>query len=106
MRVQVPLRIAPAIGGLLVETHRVRERDSEQMVVARGEALEHVGEGFLLCPVHLTHRGQVANWKHHGLKRPDRPKRHERAEMLVFEDQPLGVTALQFEVIAKQTAMV
>src|SRR5262245_8338122 len=40
--VEMPLLVGLAIGGPLVEPHRVRERDLEQIVVARGKLLEDI----------------------------------------------------------------
>ena len=48
MRVQVPLLMGLAIGGPLVKTHRVGERNLEEPVVPRGGALQNVRQGVAL----------------------------------------------------------
>ncbi len=84
MRVQVPLIVRLPVRWTLVEAHRVRERNLEQVVIARGERLHDLGQRVPLGVPELLDRPGVPLRQQHGLEWPHGPERHQRREVVVL----------------------
>ena len=67
MSVKVPAFVLEAIGGSLVEAHRIRERDLEAAIIARGEPLQDVGQTVALVAAQLIQACGVAPTGHKSL---------------------------------------
>ena len=84
--VQVPGLAGIVIGRLLVKTHRIREWSFEEIVVARRDLFQSVGELRARLVVLLIDGGDVTLADEEGFKRPHRPERHHNGESAVFID--------------------
>ena len=102
MSVKVPAFVLEAIGGSLVEAHRIRERDLEAAIIARGEPLQDVGQTVALVAAQLIQACGVAPTGHKSLERPHCPEGDEGHKMIVGGDDSLAELSLQSEIIAKQ----
>ena len=65
MRVEVPLRMRRAIRGPLVKAHGVRERRRKNVVVARGQTLQNVGQAAALGFVEFVAPAMAAGLTDH-----------------------------------------
>ena len=101
MRVQVPFRMVPSVGGLLMKAHGVREQGFEEVVVPRGDALEYVGQRVAAGIVVSGEVCHVISAAKQNFEWPNRPERNQNDEMLVFADNSLSHRALEFNVVAK-----
>src|SRR5438105_1386379 len=90
------------VGGTLVETHRVRETDIEQTVVAGRGSFEDVAEGAALLRGQLFERRHMPSCDHHGFERPDGPERDHGQEMVVLFDDPFALVLLESRVLAEE----
>ena len=101
MRMQVPFRMVSSIGRLLMKAHGVRERGFEEVVVARSDALEYVGQRVAAGIVESGEVYHVISATKQNFEWPNRPERNQNDEVLVFADNSLSHHALEFKVVAK-----
>src|SRR5687767_5382207 len=107
MGMKDPLGMRLAIEGSLVEAHRVREGNLEQVIIARGDELQDFSEGCYFGGGQLRKPGQsrtVGNDEN--FERPDRPKGDECGEMVVGSQEALLASLFLADVIDKQRALV
>src|SRR6266403_589936 len=105
VRVQMPFFVGAAVRGLLVESHRVRERRLEQIVVANGDAAQDVAEEIALFPAKLIDRSNMALAQHQRFEWPNRPERHNYSKSIVLADDAQVQLQLQLQVVAQQAGM-
>ena len=103
MGVKMPFGMRVAVGGPLMETHGVRKRSSEKIVVARGESFEDVAECVALRGGEFIDGGDVSSCQDHGLERPNGPIRYQRDEMFIASYGANGGGVFKSKVIAEQT---
>src|SRR6185437_10570753 len=104
MRVKMPLWVRLTVGRRLVEAHRVWKAGGEQIVEARGHALERLGQPVALDWRKLRHGAAMAAAHDHDFERPHRPPWHQRGEVLIFKNNALAGGAFSVNVLAKQAA--
>src|SRR4028119_2193246 len=102
MGVQVPVWVLSAVYGSLVETHRIGERDLEQVIVAGGELFEDVGQATSLRLLKIRERTHLAPADDKRLEGPHRPERHQGYEVLVLGHYPLARFQFQCEIVRQQ----
>ena len=90
MRVQVPFRMVASVGRLLMKAHGVWERGFEQVVVSRGDPLEYVSQRVAAGIVVSGEVCYVISAAKQNFEWPNRPKRNQNDEMLVFADNALS----------------
>ena len=100
---QVPLVVRRAVGGTLVNAHRVRERNLEQAVVARGGALQDVGQAVARRVRQAVNAWEVPLRDHHRFERPNGPERDHGQEAVVLFNQAFAGRLLEAGVLAQQT---
>src|SRR5260370_34763213 len=88
VRVEVPLVVGAAIGGLLVETHGVRESSLEQIIVANGDAAHDVAEEIPLVRAELIEGSEMALAQHERFEWPNSPERHDDGKGGRLADDP------------------
>src|SRR2546422_11132119 len=77
VRVEVPLVVNAAVGGLLVETHGIRESSLEQIVVANVNAAHDVAQKLLLFPAELIDRSEMGLAQDQRFEWPSSPERYD-----------------------------
>jgi hypothetical protein len=87
-----------------VPAHRVRERHSEQPVVAAGQPAQDVGQPGTFLGGQIRHGAAVRAGQDEGLERPHRPERHERHEVLVMANDAFALLEFDAEIVAEQAA--
>src|SRR5258706_390890 len=105
VRVQMPFFVGAAVGGLLVESHRVWERRLEQIVITNRDAPQDVAEEIALFPAKLIDRSNMALAQHQRLEWPNRPERNDHGKSNVLADDPEVQLQLQLQVVAQQARM-
>ena len=96
MPVEMPLRMRLFVCGLLMKAHRVRKARGEEIVVARGQLPEYVGQSRSLCA------GEMIKGRDQRFEGPDGPERHKSEEAVVLAHQPFLLIEFCFEVVAQQ----
>src|SRR6266849_4525748 len=102
----MPLWVRIAIRGCLMEAHGIRERDLEEIIVARADSLEDVGPTAPHRTVERDQVSRVALRDQKYLKGPNRPERDERQEGSVLAHNAALGLPFEFHVIAKETGTV
>src|SRR5690348_13807758 len=102
MSVQMPGAIAFFSGWLLMNSHRVRKRRFEQIVVTDRDRFQRVGELASFFGVKLVDRAEMPFADEQRLVRPHRPKRHDDHEPWVFVYHPGAGRLLAGGVVTKQ----
>src|SRR5437868_15150954 len=87
----------------LMESHRVRKRNSKNVVVARCEALENIRQNALGIPRQLIDSRKVLNCQNQNFKGPDSPEGNQYREEFVLANHSGSVSSLQAQVRAKHT---
>src|SRR5713226_10387726 len=105
VRVQMPLVVRLAVGGLLVESHGVWESCLEQIVVTNGDAAHDVAQEVPLFPAELIDRSEMALAQHQRFEWPNGPEGHDHGKCFVLADDPLVQLKLQLQVIAEKARM-
>ena len=100
----MPVRMITIVGRGLVDAHGIRKRSLENIVVAHTKPDHGVGQIGPLLRVHVEHGPQVDLGQDHGLKRPERPERHQGHKRVVLEDDALTEPQLGLQVGTEQTA--
>src|SRR5712691_4270555 len=106
MRVQVPLGMIFSIRRPLMKAHGIWKRHVEYLVIAGRDLLEDIAEQIPLLLDEFVHGPQVTAAQYQDLKRPYRPKGHERSERLVLTHDPFRGIAFQRQVFAQHAAFV
>src|SRR5260370_33700866 len=88
VRMEVPLVVGAAIGGLLVETHGVRESSLEQIIVANGDAAQDVAEEIPLARAELIDGSEMALAQDQRFVWPNSPEGHDDGKCVVLADDP------------------
>src|SRR5260370_28403076 len=101
VRVEVPLVVGAAIGGLLVETHGVRESSLEQIIVANGDAAHDVAEEIPLVRAELIDGSEMALAQDQRFEGPNSPEGHDHDNGLVLADDTHIQVQLQSEGVAE-----
>ena len=96
MRVKMPLGMSLAVGGTLVKSHGVGKRSCEQIVVARRDAMQDVRQRVAARFRKLLQRTGVPLADHDRFKRPHRPERHDRCELIILADDPVLLFVFRF----------
>ena len=86
---EMPFRMRLPIRGTLVKSHRIRERNLEDVVVARRRAPQNICQQLALLPGQFVDRREMPLAQQQGLKRPHRPERHHHGKCIVLADDPL-----------------
>src|SRR5210317_581056 len=98
--------IIPAVGRLLMNTHRIGERCLEKVVVTDAELDHYVGQLSLFGARHSSDRWTVAPRYDHRLKGPDCPMGDKSDKGVVGKQDSLSAGALSGQIGAEQTAAV
>src|SRR5229473_2142507 len=99
---EVPLIIGAAIGGLLVETHGVRESSLEQIIVANGDAAHDVAEEIPLVRAELIEGSEMALAQDQRFEWPNSPEGHDDCKGVVLTDNAQIQLQLQFQIVTEE----
>src|SRR5712692_10420678 len=106
MRMKVPLFVRLAVCGALMESHGIRKGSLENIVAARSQALQDIGQSVASGFREFIHGTDVALADDKGFKGPDRPEWHEGSKLLVFTNDALLESGLDLQVLAEQASSV
>lgn len=65
-----------AVGGGLMDAHRIREGTTEEVVVTAGNSTKDIGEVLFLGAVHVRESCEMGPREDHGFERPGCPERY------------------------------
>lgn len=65
-----------AVGGGLMDAHRIREGTTEDVIVSACNSTDDIGEVLFLGAGHVREPGEMGPREDHGLERPGRPERN------------------------------
>ena len=99
-------RMIKAIRRRLMKAHRVREGNSEHAVVRGSHAMQNIAQQWDFVGRELIHASEVPATADQNFKRPNRPERHEREEIIVFINNSDTLPPSQRHVVAEKTAAV
>src|SRR3954451_19328788 len=103
---KMPFGMFVPIRGRLVKAHRIREWNSEHLVVGGSDAMQHVAQSACVGRRELVHAADVASATDQNLKGPDSPKRHQGDEPVIFEEQAFMLALFHRNVVAKKASFV
>ncbi len=103
---QMPFGVGLAVRGTLVEAHRIREGNIEQLVIAGGHLLQDVCQQIAFNFGEGVDSAEVSIADDKSFKRPHRPERHQHCEAVIAANQPVADLVLEFEVLAKQAGVI
>ena len=90
VRVKVPFWMGLPISRPLVKAHRVRKRNSKNIVITRGKTLQNIGQPTSSTRVYLVQPSAMLVREHEHLKRPNSPKWHYNSKELIGANQALA----------------
>src|ERR1700722_9085939 len=102
----IDFRMIGAIGRRLMKAHGVREGNSEHAVVSGSHAMQNIAQRWDFFGRELIHAAKVSAAANQNFKRPNRPERHEREEIIVFINNSDKLPPFQGNVVAEKTAAV
>src|SRR5208282_6687106 len=102
----MPFRVRLAIGRGLMKTHRIGERNLEEIVVARGELFEDIRKTVARRGIKRSQVSGVSLGEQQHFKRPYRPERNEGCEMGVLDDHARPRLCFQLQVVTEQASAV
>src|SRR5690348_6653791 len=92
-----------AVCRTLMKSHRVGEGHSKQVVIARGEAFQDVGQFTLRLVAELIQSGHVLAGEDQHFKWPNSPKWDQSGKRIIGADHSSAALIFKSLILAKQT---
>lgn len=106
MRVKMPFAVLATVGRRLMETHRIREGNSEYLVVRCRDSVQYMAEIARIIRIEVIHASDVAAAANKYFERPDRPEGNHCNESIIFKQPPFVLALFDRDVVAQKAALV